>query len=322
MTIIGSKQLAPVELIVPIVAMALWAVIPGQLGLLTQIATTAIVVLGLDIVVGYAGIVTLGHAAFIGAGGYAAGLLALHVFAEPLSGLVFGALVGAALAYLSGFIVLRGRGLALIMMTVAVAQIVLEIANKSRDWTGGDDGLSGFEISPLFGIFPFDFTGKVAFVYSVAVLTVCLFALRRIMRSAFGLTCIGIREDRVRMAAMGCDVSRHLRLAYALGGGVAGLGGALSAQTVQVVGLHSLSFTTSAEVLVMLILGGTGRLWGAIVGTALFMMLHHFAAELDPFRWMFAIGGLLIAVVLLAPSGIVNGLMGRIELWREERAGR
>lgn len=314
------KRNVPVELVVPLVAAALWVAVPGQLGLFTQIATTAVVVLGLDVVVGYAGIVTLGHAAFVGVGGYAAGLLALHVVAEPLSGLMLGALSGAVLALLTGFVVLRGRGLSLIMMTVAVAQIVLEIANKSRKWTGGDDGLSGFEPSPLFGLFPFDFTGKIAFVYSVAVLTICLFVLRRIMRSAFGLTCIGIREDHMRMSAMGCDVGGHRRLAYALGGAVAGLGGALSAQTVQVVGLHSLSFTTSAEALVMLILGGTGRLWGALVGTALFMTLHHVAAELDPFRWMFAIGGLLIAVVLVAPSGIVNGLMSRIELLRERRA--
>ncbi len=311
---------APVELVVPAVAAALWAIAPGQLGLLTQIATTAVIVLGLDIVVGYAGIVTLGHAAFVGAGGYAAGLLALHVFPEPLSGLALGALAGAMLAFLTGFIVLRGRGLSLIMMTVAVAQIVLEIANKSRKWTGGDDGLSGFEISPLFGILPFDFTGKTAYVYSIAVLTICLFALRRIMRSAFGLTCVGIREDRVRMSAMGCDVVGHQRLVYALGGGLAGLGGALSAQTVQVVGLHSLSFTTSAEALVMLILGGTGRLWGALIGTTLFMALHHVAAELDPFRWMFAIGGLLIAVVLVAPAGIANGVMNKVELWRERKA--
>lgn len=310
----------PLELVVPAAAAALWAIAPGQLGLLTQIATTAVVVLGLDIVVGYAGIVTLGHAAFVGAGGYAAGLLALHICSEPISGLAFGAAVGALLAYLTGFVVLRGRGLSLIMMTVAVAQIVLEIANKSRKWTGGDDGLSGFEISPLFGWIPFDFTGKTAYVYSVAVLTICLFMMRRIMRSSFGLTCVGIREDRIRMSAMGCDVIRHQRLVYALGGGLAGLGGALSAQTVQVVGLHSLSFTTSAEALVMLILGGTGRLWGALVGTTLFMTLHHVAAELDPFRWMFAIGGLLITVVLVAPAGIVNGVMNKIELRRETEA--
>jgi len=221
MTQVHSKRLAPLELAVPLAAAALWVIAPGQLGLLTQIATTAVVVLGLDVVVGYAGIVTLGHAAFVGVGGYAAGLLALHVFAEPISGLLFGAVAGAALAFLTGFVVLRGRGLSLIMMTVAVAQIVLEIANKSRKWTGGDDGLSGFEVSPLFGIFPFDFTGKVAYVYSVAVLTICLFALRRIMRSPFGLTCVGIRDDRVRMSAMGCDVSGHLRLAYALGGALA-----------------------------------------------------------------------------------------------------
>jgi branched-chain amino acid transport system permease protein len=303
-----TRPWLPVELIVPLVALALALILPGQLGFLTQIATMAVVVLGLDLVLGYAGVVTLGHAAFFGVGAYAAGLLAIHVVRDPLIGLVAGGLAGGSVAFLSGLIVLRGRGLSLIMMTVAVAQIMLEVANKARFLTGGDDGLSGIEPGKILGLFEFDFTGRTAFVYSVAVLTIVLFILRRVVQSPFGLTCIGIREDRLRMAAMGCNVVNHLRVVYALGGSIAGVGGALSAQTVQVVGLHSLSFSVSAEALVILILGGTGRLWGALVGTLAFMTIHHVAAELDPFRWMFAIGAILIALVLVAPGGIVNTL--------------
>jgi branched-chain amino acid transport system permease protein len=303
-----SESNWPFELLIPAVGFALAWVLPDQLGFLTQIATTAILVLALDLVTGYAGIVTLGHAAFFGLGAYAAGLFAIHLVSEPISGLFVGGLAGMLLAILSGAIVLRARGLSLIMMTIASAQIVLEIANKSRALTGGDDGLSGIELRPIFGAFAFDIFGQTGFVYSVAVLTLCMFVLRRVMRSPFGLTCEGIREDRMRMSAMGCNVNRHLTAAYAVGGFFAGIAGALSAQTVQVVGLHSLSFSTSAEALVMLILGGTGRLWGALVGTLLFMSIHHVAAELDPFRWMFTIGGMLIAVVLIAPGGIVNSL--------------
>jgi branched-chain amino acid transport system permease protein len=296
----------PVELLIPLTGLALAWMLPDQLGFLAQVATTAVLVLALDLVTGYAGIVTLGHAAFFGVGAYAAGLFAIHLFSEPISGLLAGGLAGMLLAALSGILVLRARGLSLIMMTIAVAQIVLEIANKSRGLTGGDDGLSGIELRPIFGMFPFDIFGRTGFVYSLAVLTLCMFVLRRVMRSPFGLTCEGIREDRLRMSAMGCNVKRHLTAVYALGGLFAGVAGALSAQTVQVVGLHSLSFSTSAEALVMLILGGTGRLWGALIGTLLFMSIHHVAAELDPFRWMFTIGGMLIAVVLIMPGGIVN----------------
>lgn len=312
----------PVELlIIPAIAAVLAYLFPSQLGLLTQIATTSLAILALDVVVGYAGIVTLGHAAFFGLGAYAAGIYAMKVVSEPLSGLLVGGAIGCVVALLTGMIVLRARGLSLIMMTIAVAQIVLEIANKMRWLTGGDDGLSGIEMSPLLGIFEFDFTGRTALVYSVAVLTISMFILRIIMRSAFGLTCVGIREDRLRMSAMGCDIKQHLLVAYGLGGLFAGIAGALSAQTVQVVGLHSLSFTTSAEALVMLILGGTGRLWGALIGTLLFMTIHHVAAELDPFRWMLTIGVILIVVVLVAPGGVVNSAIAlRRRFARKETA--
>jgi branched-chain amino acid transport system permease protein len=302
-------------LLVPAAAAVLALIFPNQLNFLMLVATTAIFVLSLDLLVGYAGVATLGHAAFFGVGAYSAALYSLHVSPEPLSGLAAGALAAAAVALVSGLLVLRAHGLTLLMMTVAVAQILLEIANKARWLTGGDDGLYGISPSPILGLFAFDFFSRTGFVYAVTVLTLVFAFLRFLTASPFGRTLVGIREDRDRMAALGTRSYPHLVRTYAISGAIAGTAGAVSAQTVQVVGLNTLSFSLSAEVLVMLVLGGTGRLWGALVGTLLFMMIHHSAAELDPFRWMFIIGGMLIAVVLFLPGGVVNAaarLAGRM----------
>lgn len=308
--------------------LAMWLV-PDEMGFLTRIATAAIFVLSLDLVLGYAGIVTLGHAAFFGVGAYAAGILAIHVSADPLLGLLAGALMGGLIACLTGSFLLRTHGLTCLMMTIAIAQILLEILNKWRSVTGGDDGLSGVMVDPIFGFIEFDFMGRTGFVYSLVVLVLAFGLMRKLVKSPFGLTCTGIREDRLRMTALGCDIYRHTLLMYVIGGAFAGVAGAVMAQTTQVVGLSSLGFTWSAEALVMLVLGGMGRLWGAVFGTVLFMLVHHFASAFDPFKWMFVIGGLLVAVVLVFPGGLVQAFerfarpgksSGKMEEKHEQRA--
>lgn len=288
----------------------LFFLMPEDLGFATRVLIGGLFALSLDLVLGYAGIVTLGHAAVFGVGAYAAGIFAVRVSGEPLLGLAVGAAAGAAIAAASGLLVLRSHGLTSVMITLAIAQLLAEVASKWRSLTGGDDGLSGIATSPLFGRFEFDFLGQTGYFYALAVLVLAFAFLRRLVRSPFGLTCIGIREDRERMASVGCRVNRHLTIVYAIGGALAGLAGALSAQITQVVGLSSLGFAHSAEVLVMLVLGGTGRLWGALVGTLVFMVVHHFAAAADPFRWMFVIGGLLLVVVLFMRGGITGALAG------------
>lgn len=285
----------------------LYFAIPDDLGFATRILIASLFALSLDIVMGYAGIVTLGHAAMFGVGAYAAGIFALKVTPDPLIGLAVGGISGAIVALASAPIVLRSQGLTSVMITLAIAQLLQEIASKSRSLTGGDDGLSGIMSSKLLGIFEFDFFGKTGFWYALIVLVICFAVLRRLMRTPFGLTCVGIREDRVRMKALGTPVTQRLTTIYALGGTFAGIAGALSAQITQVVGLNSLAFSHSAEVLVMLVLGGIGRLWGALIGAAVFMFVHHFAAAADPFRWMLVIGLMLLTVVLLIPGGICGG---------------
>lgn len=287
----------------------LFYAMPDDLGFATRILIGGLFALSLDLVLGYAGIVTLGHAAVFGVGAYAAGIFAVRVSGEPLLGLVIGGAAGAVVAAASGLLVLRSHGLTSVMITLAIAQLLAEVASKWRSLTGGDDGFSGITTSPLFGRFEFDFLGQTGYFYALTVLVLAFAFLRHLVRSPFGLTCVGIREDRERMASVGCRVNRHLTIVYAIGGALAGVAGALSAQITQVVGLTSLGFAHSAEVLVMLVLGGTGRLWGALVGTFVFMVVHHFAAAADPFRWMFVIGGLLLVVVLFMRGGITGALV-------------
>lgn len=277
----------------------IYVVWPEQLSLAARIATMAIFVMSLDLVVGYGGLATLGHSAMFGIGAYASGLLAMHLTGNPLIGLAAGAAAGAALAGLSGLFLLRYEGLTFLMLTVAVGQIVQNAASKLRDWTGGEDGLTGFEVEKILGIWGFDLYGRVAFVYCVIVMLGCLFAMRKLMNSPFGLAVVGIHQNRVRAGAIGGQVRAQLLKLYVLAGAFAGIAGALNAQVNQIVGLDTLSFELSAEALVMLVLGGAGSLFGAIAGTAVFMTIHHWAASINPYHWLFIIGAMLVTVVLV-----------------------
>jgi len=301
----------------PLVVLALGAaacaLLPDQLGLMTRIFITALLVLSLDLVVGVAGLATLGHAALFGAGAYATGIFALRLHPDPLIGLLVGVGAGAALALLSGAFLLRYQGFTFLMLTVAVSQILLSLAQKARAWTGGDDGLSGFVMAPLLGRFEFDLEGRVAAFYALAVLVLLFYVARRLVDSPFGVAVRGIHENRARMAALGTPVFSRLLVLYTAAGAIAGAAGALSAQTNAVVGMDSLSFALSAEVLVMLILGGAGRLTGAIVGAAVFTLLHHTAASINPYHWLFVVGALLMLVVLVPPA--------KLWRWIRSRAG-
>jgi branched-chain amino acid transport system permease protein len=301
---------APAVLLVA--GLAAWALMPEQLGLLTRIFITALFVLSLDLVVGVAGLATLGHAALFGIGAYAAGIFALQVHPDPLVGLGVGIAAGALLALLSGAFLLRYQGFTFLMLTVAAAQILLSLAQKARAWTGGDDGLSGFVMGPLLGRFEFDLEGRVASLYALAVLVVLFYAARRLVDSPFGLAVRGIHENRARMAALGTPVFARLWVLYTVAGAIAGAAGALSAQTNAVVGMDSLSFALSAEALVMLILGGAGRLTGALVGATVFTVLHHTAASINPYHWLFVVGALLMLVVLVPPARAWAWLRGRV----------
>lgn len=284
---------------------AFW-VFPDDLAFLTRLLIMMLFVLSIDLVLGYAGIATLGQAAMYGTGAYAAGLFAVHVGAGPLAGLAVGIAAGAAVAFVSGLLLLRTHGLTLLMLSIAVAALLQEIANKAGEVTGGADGLAGYVMDPVLGVWEFDLWGQTAYLYALAV-TVLGFALARVVTgSAFGLALRGIHWSPARMHAIGTPVYWRLMTVYTLAGGMAGAAGALSAQTTELVSLTVYDFALSAEAVIMLILGGTGRLYGAVLGTVVFMTVHHVAAAVDPFNWLFAIGALVMLVVFFAPRGMLS----------------
>ena len=282
-----------------------YALFPDNLALLTRILAVALLVLSLDLVTGFCGVATLGHAALYGAGAYAAGMAAVQWnVTDPLAMLAISAAGGALAGLVSGAVILRGHGLAQLVLSIAVVHLFHEVANKASAYTGGSDGLSGIAPDPVFGLFEFDLWGRTAYGLGVALLVIVFVLLRLVVRSPFGMLCRGIRQDPVRVRAMGASVQGTLLKMYVISGAVAGLGGGLNALSTQVVGLDSLSFTLSAEALVMLVLGGTGSLYGALVGTIAFMGFEDFVSAANPFHWLTIVGALLIAVVLFAPRGL------------------
>jgi branched-chain amino acid transport system permease protein len=298
----------PLEIVFWLLPVAAYFAFPGYLVLISQIMIVGLFAVSLDLILGYAGIVSLGHAAFFGLGAYTAGLLAVHGWGEPLSGLLAAALVAGVAGLLIAFLVVRGQDLTRLMVTLGIGLMLFEAANKASSITGGVDGLSGMMVGKLFGTFEFDLNGNVAFWYSFAVLFLLFAVLRRVVKSPFGLSLIGIREGVRRMPALGVNVNRRLIAIFTIGAAVAGVAGALLAQTTQFVGLDSLGFPRSAELLIMLVLGGTGRLYGGLVGAAVFMLLQDYIAGLNPTYWQFYIGLLLVLIVLFARGGILGGL--------------
>jgi branched-chain amino acid transport system permease protein len=293
---------------------------PGNLLLAYQVAITALFALSIDLVLGYAGIVTLGHAAFFGLGAYGAGLFSKHVWGEPLTGLAFGAVVAAIAGYLSSLVVVRFRHLAIIMITLGFGLLLHEVANKAHDLTGGTDGLQGVRMWPLLGLFQFDLWGYTAYTYSLIVLFLVFLAVRRIIHSPFGLSLRGIRENWTRMPAIGAPSQSHLRKAYTISAGIAGIAGALLAQTTETVSLQVLSFERSADTVVMLVLGGTGRLYGGLIGAIVFMVARDQFSGINPQLWYFWIGLLLVAVVMLLPNGVLGGLAQLTARWKGRRS--
>jgi branched-chain amino acid transport system permease protein len=287
---------------------AAYFLFPGYLILGSQILITGLFAVSLDLILGYAGILSLGHAAFFGIGAYTAGLLAVHGWGEAFSGLFAAAIVSAVCGFLISFLVVRGQDLTRLMVTLGIGLMLFEVANKAASYTGGVDGLSGVSMDKLFGRFEFDLNGQTAYLYCLAVVFLLFVILRRLVHSPFGLSLTGIREQAKRMPAIGANVPRKLIIVFTLGAAVAGVAGALLAQTTQFVGMDTLGFPRSAELLIMLVLGGTGRLYGGLVGAAVFMLMQDYLSGLNPVYWQFWIGLLLVTIVIFARGGILGGL--------------
>jgi branched-chain amino acid transport system permease protein len=299
-------RLRAIEALPWALAVGAYFALPDYLPLGAQILATILFVLSADLVLGYAGIVTLGHAAFFGTGAYVAGILAAHGWGEPISGLVAAMLAAAVAGFASGVIILRTTGLALLLQTLVVATTLYEAANKAAWLTGGDDGLQGMDVWPIFGVFRFDLFGRVVYGYCLAVLFFGWLAARRIVHSPFGRSLIGARENTARMHAIGAPVARRKLIIYTISAALAGASGALIAQTTSFVGLTFLSLERSGNALIMLIIGGVGRLYGAFIGVPVFMIAQDRFSEIDPVYWYFWLGLLMIVVVVFARGGLLG----------------
>lgn len=292
---------------------------PNHLVLASQIAITALFALSLDLILGYAGIASLGHAAFFGLGAYAAGIFSKLVNGEPLLGLVVGGAVAGLVGYAASHVIARFRGLPLLMLTLGFGFLLHEAANAAEWLTGGSDGLQGMSVGPVLGRFRFDLFGVTAYAYALAVLFAVFLATRRLVNSPFGLALAGMRENHARMGAIGAPGHRHLRTSYTIAAAIAGAAGSVLAQTTSTVSLGTLDFQRSAEIMIILVLGGAGRLYGGLIGAIVFMIARDQFSGLAPQYWYFWIGLLLVAVVLLLPSGILGGLGS---LWSKRKRAR
>ena len=306
----------PVEIAFWASAVAVFFILPGRLVLASQIAIAGLFALSLDLILGYAGVVSLGQAAMFGGGAYTAGLLANHGWTEPITGLLAAALAGAGIAFATSFLVLRGGDLTRLMVTLGIGLMMYELANQAARITGGVDGLSDMVVGPLLGVFAFDLAGKTGYAYSLIVLFAVFCVCRRVVRSPFGLSLRGIRDRPGRMLAVGAPVRRRLIAIYTFAGAIAGIAGALLAQTTQFVGLEALGFSRSADVLIMLVLGGTGFLYGGLVGAAVFMIAQDLLSGVNAVYWQFWLGLFLVVAVFVARGGILGGATA---LWYRRR---
>ncbi|RYF35607.1 MAG: branched-chain amino acid ABC transporter permease [Comamonadaceae bacterium] len=296
----------PWEFVLWIAAFALPALVPSHALLVNEIAIVALFAMSLDLILGYTGIVSLGHAAFFGFGAYVAALFAKLVMPDPTVGLAVAIVLSAALGAVASVTILRGSDLTRLMVTLGTALLLLELANK-LDWlTGGADGLQGVVMGPVLGAFEFDLYGKTAAWYSLAVMLLLFLVMRRIVHSPFGATLKAIRDNRLRAMAIGIPVASRLVTIYAVAAGIAGAAGALLAQTTGFASLDVLAFDRSADVLLMLVIGGVGWLYGGIAGAIVFKLLQNWLSAVTPQYWMFWIGLILVLLVLVGRDRLLK----------------
>src|ERR1700728_1990877 len=281
-------------------ALACAFLLPSRFLIMTDIVRLALFALSLDLILGYAGIVSLGHAAFFGVGAYGAGLLALYgIVTEPVAALVLAGLAATIVGFLTSFLVIRGVDLTRLMVTLGIALLLEAVAERYSNITGGTDGLQGIEMAPVLGLFSFDMFGKVGFFYALAVLFVLFLVARRIVHSPFGLSLRAIKNNPLRAAAVGVPVNRRLIAVYTLAAFYAGVAGALFTQTTQLASLDVFSFERSADLMLVLVIGGTGYLYGGLIGAVVFTMLREVFSTLTPQYWQFWIGLVLVVIVLV-----------------------
>ena len=296
---------------------------PSRYLIMTDILRLALFAMSLDLILGYAGIVSLGHAAFFGVGAYAAGLLALHgIVKEPVLALIVAGLAAMVLGFATSFLVIRGVDLTRLMVTLGIALLLEALAERFSNITGGTDGLQGIEMQPIFGEIPFDMFGKAGFFYSLAVLFLLFLFARRVVHSPFGLSLRAIKNNPLRAAAIGIPVNRRLIAIYTLAAFYAGIAGALFTQTTAIASLDVFAFERSADLMLVLVIGGTGYLYGGLVGAVIFRLLQELFSTITPQYWQFWIGLVLVVIVLVGRQRLHRWVLYVPNLIIRQIAGR
>ncbi len=313
----------PAEAAFWILVLAAASLFPSRYLIMTDILRLGLFALSLDLILGYAGVVSLGHAAFFGVGAYSAGLLALHgIIPEPVLALLVAGLIATVVGFLTSFLVIRGVDLTRLMVTLGIALLLEALAERFSDITGGSDGLQGIEMQPILGLFAFDMFGKVGFFYCLIVLFILFLLARRIVHSPFGLSLRAIRNNPLRAAAIGIPVNRRLIAVYTLSAFYAGIAGALFTQTTALASLDVFAFERSADLMLMLVIGGTGYLYGGLIGAVVFKMLQEVFSTITPQYWQFWIGLVLVVIVLVGRARMHRGALWLPNLVIARFAGR
>jgi branched-chain amino acid transport system permease protein len=305
-SLLARSRWRPWEIGAWVVLWALPLVAVQHAALINEIAILALFALSLDLILGYAGIVSLGHAAFFGIGAYTAGLFAKHVMPDPLVGMAAAMALSAVLGLLTSPMIVRGTDLTRLMVTMGVALVLYELANKFTDLTGGADGLQGVLMGPLLGRFEFDLGARVASFYSIALLFIAFLLVRRLVHSPLGASLQALRDNRLRLSAIGLSVNGRLAAVYTLAAALAGASGALLTQTTGFASLDAFDFHRSADVMLALVIGGTGWLWGGLVGAVAFKVLHDLISAVTVQYWTFWIGLFLVVLMLVGRERLLR----------------
>jgi len=297
----------PLEILFWVGAFASIWLLPDKHLILTEIAWLALFALSLDLILGYAGIISLGHAAFFGVGSYVAALLAKHeIINEPVLAMLVAGGAAMALGFATSFLVLRGSDLTRLMVTLGIALLLRELANRYGWLTGGADGLQGVTMQPIFGMYRFDMFGHNGYVYSLVVLFILFLLARRLVNSPFGLSLMSVKGNPLRASAIGISVDARLVAIYSIAAFYAGVAGALLAQTTSFASLEVFSFDRSADLLLVLIIGGAGYLYGGLIGAIIFKVMQDYLSVLTPQYWPFWIGMVLMVIVLVGRDRITQ----------------
>jgi branched-chain amino acid transport system permease protein len=279
------------------------------LNLFIRVMVFAIAALAVDFLCGFGGLVTFGHAAFIGLGAYAVAIAGAHGITDMGITLPLAIGVSALFAYVTGTICLRTSGVYFIMITLAFGQMAYFIAGSLAPY-GGDDGITLKVRSTLFGM-PVFASDRALYYIALAFLAGSYVLLRAVVYSRFGRVFRGARENPTRMATIGYDVFRYQRVGYVIAGCLGGLAGFLLANTAEFVSPAYMSWQRSGELIIMVIFGGIGTLHGAIVGAAAYLLLEEWLAGFTE-NWKLIFGPLLVLIVLFARGGLV-GLVASIK---------